>query len=548
MIEEPEDVSQIAQRLVFTVGLTLVPQAHLANLSTWLRALEVEPHPRSPFDTADHSDHPVQTYLYWASALLRSVLNAGHIPHFEFPEISVLNSQPNNSHAIRIRIALTKVELVPDDQYQSAVRACFEQLIHMAKLDPSQENKKRVFDVAYNRVVLPLRRSIALGQSTLHVLRVAHARGIPFIHLGLGVFQLGWGSRARVIDRSTTESDAALGARLSHDKFAAGSVLRRAGLPAPVHQVVRTVDEALAAAGEIGFPLVVKPCDQDRGVGVSTHITDEPALRQAFEGALRVTNTKRVLVERQVAGTCYRLFIAHGRLLYAVKRNPFRIWGDGERTVSQLIVHQRTQELARPPWLQDVAPNNDHVTQVALRDQGYGPQDVPAKGVAISLRPIETTAWGGYDEDVTDQVHPDNLEAALLTAKLFRLSVLGVDMISPDISMPWHFNDAIINEVNFAPLLGGAEISRGYIPSYLDGLLEGAGTIPVRFYAQDSDVRAAHRQFEQDGLRCFSVLSRQTIGSDGKEIILLDSEPMQRLRALLLRPDADAIVVSKESP
>ena len=63
-------------------------------------------------------------------------------------------------------------------------------------------------------------------------------------------------------------------------------------------------------------------------------------------------------------------------------------------------------------------------------------------------------AAGGIDEEVTDRVNPENLRIALEATKLFRLEVAGVDIISPDIAKPWYENNAIINEFNFAPLLG----------------------------------------------------------------------------------------------
>jgi hypothetical protein len=50
------------------------------------------------------------------------------------------------------------------------------------------------------------------------------------------------------------------------------------------------------------------------------------------------------------------------------------------------------------------------------------------------------------------------LRAALEATSLLSLNVAGVDMISLDIRVPWHANDAVINEVNYSPLLGGAEI------------------------------------------------------------------------------------------
>ena len=78
-------------------------------------------------------------------------------------------------------------------------------------------------------------------------------------------------------------------------------------------------------------------------------------------------------------------------------------------------------------------------------------------------------------------MHPDNVKAAVDASKLFGLHIAGVDIISPNIEQPWHANGAIINEVNFAPLLGGADISRSKIPNFLKKLIEDEGRIPYTY-------------------------------------------------------------------
>jgi cyanophycin synthetase len=44
------------------------------------------------------------------------------------------------------------------------------------------------------------------------------------------------------------------------------------------------------------------------------------------------------------------------------------------------------------------------------------------------LRVIESTADGGYDQDVGAVVHPDNIHIAVRAAALFDLEVAGVDI------------------------------------------------------------------------------------------------------------------------
>ena len=51
---------------------------------------------------------------------------------------------------------------------------------------------------------------------------------------------------------------------------------------------------------------------------------------------------------------------------------------------------------------------------------------------------------------------------------------------STDITQAWHSNGAVINEVNYAPLLGGGEISRSHIASHLSRMLKNQGKTPIK--------------------------------------------------------------------
>lgn len=109
---------------------------------------------------------------------------------------------------------------------------------------------------------------------------------------------------------------------------------------------------------------------------------------------------------------------------------------------------------------------------------------------------------GGVDEDVSHCIYPANLDIALRAVELFRLQVAGVDIITPDIARPWFENGAIINEVNFAPLSGGGEISRQHIPTFLHRLLGGNGRIPVEvFVGGSAALSAAKKRWESPAKR-----------------------------------------------
>jgi cyanophycin synthetase len=381
------------------------------------------------------------------------------------------------------------------------------------------------------------------GKSTFQVMRVAHQMKIPFMHLGGGVHQLGWGKHLQLIDRSATLADAAMGARVAQDKAISALFLRRAGLPVGSHQLVKTQADALAAAQRLGWPVVVKPADRERGEGVTVQVRDDAALLKAFELAMQMSKSGRILVEKHVEGVCHRLFVAHGKLLYAVKRWPRSVFGDGVHTVDALLEQAQTRNNEQPPWLRDAPLPLDAATLQALKAQGLDGSSVPASGQRIHLRDIESTQWGGWDEEVTDHLHPDNLAMALQAAQLLGLSVAGVDVISSDITVPWHQNGAIINEVNHAPLLGGGEISRRYIPEFLRGLMQGDGRIPIEVFVGGAQAlqmamdRMAELALTQSGIYLTShdsTCCSNEIGQAPEPVHLTCQGLTARVKALLM--------------
>ena len=254
-----------------------------------------------------------------------------------------------------------------------------------------------------------------------------------------------------------------------------------------------------------------------------------------------------VVVERQVAGVCHRLFVADGRLLYAVKRWPKSVHGDGVRSVAELIRDANRHEESLPPWQRSEPFENDAATTAALAAVGLALDTVPAPGQRVALRRIESTASGGHDEDVTDRIHPANLDIALRAAALFGLRVAGIDIIATDITRPWHESGAIVNEVNFAPLLGGGAISRTHVPTFIAGLVDGNGRIPIEAIvggraAMDA-ARARQQALSALHGECVATSHDVTLNAAGEAMSLPFKSLSERFKALLMNKQVGAIVL-----
>ena len=479
----------------------------------------------------------MRQWLRRVMLLARELLQVAAIPVFDALEVVSCQPQPGKPGAWQAVIAVPTEDHVPVRVYEIAFGVAFRVTAWMMTTTPKDEGREKLFAALSQDAIEPIKKLVPSGKSTMHLLRAAHTRGIPFRSLGGGVYQLGWGARRRLTDRSTTDRDSAVGSRLAHSKALSIRVLHLAGLPAPVHEVVNGLDAARAAAERLGWPVVVKPVDRDRGEGVSVDV-DAARLNQAFEEALRLSSAKHVIVERQVEGVCHRLFLVSGRLLYAAKRLPIGVRGDGIRSVEALVAAELAEQAGLPPWRRSALRPIDDLARSALAAAGLQATSVPEAGRFVPLRRIESTAWGGVTEEVSDIVHPENLRVAIAAAELIGLDVAGIDIISPDISEPWHRNGAVINEVNFAPLLGGSEVARRHLGEFLARLLDGDGRIPVEaFTGGEAAWRAAldrRGALGGDGAGVFVTSAARTLDGDGQDIPMPLASLYRRARALLL--------------
>ncbi|MEH6638694.1 MAG: AMP-binding protein [Porticoccaceae bacterium] len=541
--------NQLTRNITFTC---VVPrQVNLEVLDNWFTELVLKDNADNEIEDfyPEYDNIPRVTgwWLWRCMQLFRFILQACRIPVFDTPEIIAYQQEGQNQKKINLTVAVTQLDNLPKGIYLTALEISFFLAEKSLTQEPNTENLQSFFKIIQNRILAPYSPLLPPGKSTLPILRVARQKGIPFRHMGNSVYQLGWGSKARFLDRSTTEVDSAMGSKLSQSKLVTAQLLRSAGLPASRHQAVTKQDDAQKVARQFGWPVVVKPTDRDGGVGITVNIDDPAKLKAAYALARKHSHSKQVIVEQQVLGVCHRLFIAHGKLLYVVKRLPMSVTGDNTLSVAELVKREVLIQRRKPPWARSRIIPLDSPALAAISAAGFSTSSVPGERVQVPLRNIESTEWGGIDEDVSNQIHPENLQMAISAAALFRLNVAGIDIISQDIATPWHENNAIINEVNFAPLLGGGEISRRHIPAFLDQYIRGNGRIPVEVFVGGKSAWQAASEKQQtlltQGVNSHISNGIQTLDASGKTLRMLSTSLFESARALALLPNVEAIVL-----
>lgn len=533
-----------------TIMFRVPAEANFVQIDNWFAALSQDNDwPALPSEA--HQSH-ILAELWMARALRLTIilLQAAKVPVFEEPLILNIRPRQLNSNLWLADAEFPQIDQFSASHFNEILKKALRYLEWMATNQITAENRSTLFQSILDKCVKPTENVMPRGASTYEVLKAAFLNQIPFRYLGSAVYQLGWGAKSTRIDRSTTLRDAAMGQKLAGHKAQTGHILRLSGLPAPSHQVVRTIGEATTVATKMGFPIVIKPADSERGIGVSLDVTADD-LGSAFESAFAASRSNNVLVERQVPGVCHRIFIARGQLLYAVKRLPIGVYGDGVRSIEQLVNDVIAADAQNPSWKRSKLKPIDELARHSIKSKWGTEHSIPKSGEFIGLRRFETNAWGGLDEDVSNCIHPENVRVAIAAASALGLDVAGVDIISDDIARPWHENDAIINEVNFAPLLGGGDISRANLDQYLKRILGGDGRVPIEvFVGGEAAWQAAtkrQREFSQLGLKAFVTNSASTKTPDFQEQVIPSRFLYDRVTALLLSSNTDALLIVVQS-
>ena len=296
-----------------------------------------------------------------------------------------------------------------------------------------------------------LHASLRLGPSTAAIVEEARRRGIPVRRLNTGSFiQLGLGRNLRRLKATLSDQTSIIGVEIAQDKDLTKRILGNIGLSVPAGALVTDVDEAVAAANAIGYPVILKPRDGNQGRGISGCLETEAAVRDAWEAARAVGPS--VIVETHSAGRDHRVLVVNGKVVAVAERIAAHVIGNGRSAIRELIAAANLDP-RRGEGHGSILTHlpADAATAAHLALSGRTLDTVPAEGERVFLRATANLSTGGTSIDRTDEIHPDNVTACELAASVVGLDIAGLDILTPDISVPFHENGAVIIEVNAAP-------------------------------------------------------------------------------------------------
>ncbi|MGQ9846345.1 MAG: cyanophycin synthetase family protein [Bacteroidales bacterium] len=296
-----------------------------------------------------------------------------------------------------------------------------------------------------------IREKRMLGFSTQQIVNEAVARRIPYQRLDKYNFvQLGTGCYRKVIRATLTQNTSYLAVENTDDKYLTYKMLEEMGIPVPIRISTKKVQEALFFYKQIQKPVVVKPSNGYRGKRVNVHLDSEEKIIKAFFWAQSFD--ENVIVQEFVPGNTYRILTINGKYVAAVQLIAPFVVGDGQKTIKELIDELNAnpeREFGDKGKLSKVMIDDDTLKIIDIK--GYTLQTVLDNGKRLFLKNSGNMRLGGTSIDVTEKVHPYNRFVCERISKLLNLDVMGVDIISDDISQSLHHNQGRVIEINAAP-------------------------------------------------------------------------------------------------
>ena len=208
------------------------------------------------------------------------------------------------------------------------------------------------------------------------------------------------------------------------------------GLPVAPGGVAWSVNGALKIFNRLQNPkrpVITKPNLGSRSRHTMIHINTEEDLIVGFKKARQLSPL--VVVEEELRGFLFRGTLVGGKLAGVVKRDQPEVTGNGVHTVRELMEEENKRPLRAGPIFHKIIVDKE--TEIELKRENITMNDVPAKGRVVTFSQKTSRGCGGTTTEVTDIVHPDNVEMLEHVARFLNDPLIGVDFIIEDITKSW---------------------------------------------------------------------------------------------------------------
>lgn len=263
-----------------------------------------------------------------------------------------------------------------------------------------------------------------------------------------GIMRLSLGGRTVMTRESLSELTTAVAMSMCDDKRVTRRVFAAAGLSVPSGRTATGDDDDLRFLAE-HERVVVKPARGEQGAAVSVGIRTHTELETAI--ALAKGHCADVLIEVMAPGEDLRIVVIDHEVIAAAVRRPARVIGNGRDTIRDLIEAQSRRRSAATGG-ESVIPL-DEITEQTVAAAGYSMTDVLREGLELQVRLAANLHTGGTIHDVTEELHPALIDAAVRASHALSIPVVGLDLMVVSPAEPEH----VFIEANERPGLANHE-------------------------------------------------------------------------------------------
>jgi D-alanine-D-alanine ligase-like ATP-grasp enzyme len=276
--------------------------------------------------------------------------------------------------------------------------------------------------------------------------------GATFRMLGGGIGEIELdGNRTRVIE-NTCGIDDPVTLMVLADKLLTYKILEEESLPVPRHAAyeLSNLKPALAFLSESTRDCVVKPASgTGGGRGVTTGIRTRSQLARA--SAIAAVYCDEIQIEEQIEGDNYRLLYLDGELIDAFVRRQPSVVADGKSNISRLVTLANEERLKHGSGQSQVLLTVDMDMRRTLAKQGLSLRSIPQAGKTIKLKTVVNENCGSDNSTATSLLCRSVIEDGARAVRALRVRLAGVDIITPDPSVPLSEAGGVILEVNAPP-------------------------------------------------------------------------------------------------
>lgn len=229
--------------------------------------------------------------------------------------------------------------------------------------------------------------------------------------------------------------------------------LQKENIPTPIGALVSNYHQALKFVFKHHYPVVIKPVNESKCIGVTVNIDNNKKLKEAIKEVKKYG--AKFLVEEYLFGKSYRVTVVANKIVAVCLRRPPQVIGNGKYSIRDLI---RTKNLdsrrgkIKSSTLRPIII--DKVTSELLRAQNLSLHSIPEKNRKVILNTKINLGSGADIIDQTDIITPEIAKLSVKVAKICDAKILGLDVLARDISQPPSRKNLVsIIEVNPYPFI-----------------------------------------------------------------------------------------------